>query len=185
MSIMSTELLIRWCAPTMARLKTGSIFSCRFDSRDHMAGDLRELNKKLGQKGLRILPLKYQDGRALLYLYRPGLLQRDLKAPAARRLLSECGYPCSDACACLARLISRLQAGNGFPHEIGLFLGYPPADVDGFMHRRDSYKLCGLWKVYDNVDQAVKQFEQYRRCTQILLRRYAQGCPLEELTIAG
>ena len=182
---MSTELLIRWCAPTMARLKTGSIFSCKSDTREQMTADLRELNKTLVQKGLRILPLRYQYGRALLYLYRPALLQRDLNDPAAGRLLSECGYPGSDASSCLARLISRLQADAGFPHEIGLFLGYPPADVDGFMHRRDSYKLCGLWKVYDNVDQAVKQFEQYRRCTQILLRRYEQGCPLEELTIAG
>ena len=182
---MSAELLIRWCAPTMARLKTGSIFTCKFDSRDQMTGDLRKLNQTLGQKGLRILPLKYQDGKALLYLYRPKLLERDLKAPAARRLLSECGYSGYSICTCLMQLISRLHENTGFPHEIGLFLGYPPADVDGFMHRRDSYKLCGLWKVYDNVEQAVKQFEQYRRCTQILLRRYAQGCPLEELTIAG
>ena len=84
---MSAELLIRWCAPTMARLKTGSIFTCKFDSRDQMTGDLRKLNQTLGQKGLRILPLKYQDGKALLYLYRPKLLERDLKAPAASRAL--------------------------------------------------------------------------------------------------
>ena len=46
--------------------------------------------------------------------------------------------------ACLARLIARLRTEAGFPHEVGLFLGYLPADADGFMRRKDECKLCGL-----------------------------------------
>ena len=181
---MSNEMLIRWCAPTMARLKTGSMFSCAYESREQINRELRRLNQRLRHKGLRILPLRWKDGKVLLYLYRPALLERDLRDPKTRQLLAECGYTCQDVNGCLARLIFRLRTNKDFPHEVGLFLGYPPADVDGFMHRKDSYKLCGLWKVYDDVEGAVRQFERCRHCTEVYLRRYAEGCPLEKLAVA-
>ena len=106
---MSIETLIRCCAPTMACLKTGNMFNCTFGSRSQMTGELRRLNQRLGRKGLRILPLRWRDGKALLYLYRPGMLERDLRDPLARRLLTECGYSPENTSACLARLITRLR----------------------------------------------------------------------------
>ena len=81
--------------------------------------------------------------------------------------------------------MERLRENEEFPHEIGLFLGYPPADVDGFMHRKEHFKLCGMWKVYDDVDGAVRQFVRCRHCTEVYLRRYAQGCPLDTLFVAS
>ena len=180
---MSDEMLIRCCAPTMACLKTGSMFNCAFESGKQMTDELRSLNQRLRWNGLRILPLRRQGERVLLYMYRPELLKRDLNHPLARRLLSECGYTCFEVGGCLAQLRTRLKTNDEFPHEVGLFLGYPPADVDGFMHRRDSYKLCGLWKVYDDVESASRQFDRCRRCTKAYLCRYAQGWPLEKLTV--
>ena len=182
---MPNEILVRCCAPTMACLKTGNMFTCAFDSRSQMTEDLRHLNRRLGRKGLRILPLRWREGKALLYLYRPKLLERDLSDPLAGKLLSECGYASEDPRACLARLISRLRAGEDFPHEIGLFLGYPPADVDGFMHRKEEFKLCGLWKVYDDVEGAVRQFARCRHCTEVYLDCLSRGFTLDRLAVAG
>ena len=181
---MSDEMMIRCCAPTMASLKTGNMFACPFDTHAQMTDDLRRLNQRLGHKGLRILPLRWQDGKALLYLYRPRMLERDLRHPLARRLLSECGYTCTDAGACLARLISRVRAGKDFPHEVGLFLGYPPADVEGFMYRKDSYKLCGIWKVYDDTENALRQFARCRHCTKVYLDCLSRGFTLDRLAVA-
>ena len=62
---MSDEILIRCCAPTMARLKTGNMFTCAFENRSQMTDDLRRLNQCLGRKGLRTLPLRWRDGEAL------------------------------------------------------------------------------------------------------------------------
>ena len=182
---MSNETLIRCCAPTMARLKTGNMFSCAFESREAMTAELRQLNMRLRRKGLRILPLRWRDGKALLYLYRPKLLERDLRDPLAQRLLAECGYARESVSACLARLMSRLRSGDDFPHEVGLFLGYPPADVDGFMHRKNECKLCGLWKVYDDVEGAIRQFERCRHCTEVYLNCLSRGFSLERLAVAG
>ena len=119
-----------------------------------------------------------------MYLYRPKLLERELKSPLARDLLSECGYQNGDANRCLAQLMTRLRQAENFPHEVGLFLGYPPADVDGFMHRKAHYKACGLWKVYDDVEGSVRKFERCRRCTEVYLRCYAKGVTLDRLAVA-
>lgn len=179
------ESLIRCCAPTMACLKTGNMFVCGFECQEQMTCELRELNLRLGEKGLRILPLRWTGGKVLLYMYRPKLLERDLQNALSQKILAECGYTSSKGSRCLAELMARLRTGSDFPHEIGLFLGYPPADVDGFMHRKDEYKYCGLWKVYDDVDSALRQFERCRRCTEAYLRCYAQGTSLEKLAVAG
>ena len=180
---MSNETLIRCCAPTMACLKTGNMFSCAFDSRKQMTKELRQLNQRLSHKGLRILPLRWRDGKALLYLNRPKLLEHDLRDPLSRKLLAECGYTGEGASICLARLISRLRTEEDFPHEVGLFLGYPPADVDGFMHRKDSFKLCGLWKVYDDVESSLRQFARCRHCTKVYLDCLSRGFTLDRLAV--
>ena len=182
---MSNEMLIRCCAPTMARLKTGNMFNCPFASREEMTACLRKLNQTLGRKGLRVIPLKWSDGRALIYLYRPQMLEKDLRNDLASQLLSECGYTCGNPNACIARLITRINGCRDFPHEVGLFLGYPPADVDGFMHRKEACKLSGIWKVYDDVDGAERQFAKCRRCTEVYLRRYRQGYPLDKLAVTA
>ena len=181
---MSEEMVIRCCAPTMACLKTGNMFNCAFENREQMTDDLRRLNRCLGRKGLRILPLRWRDGKALLYLYRPKMLERDLGDPLARRLLSESGYSSENMSACLARLITRLRTEADFPHEVGLFLGYPPADVDGFMHRQEECKLCGIRKVYDDVESVLRQFARYRHCTEVYLNCLSRGFSLDRLAVA-
>ena len=113
------------------------------------------------------------------------MLERDLKNTLAEMLLCECGYVCGGANLCLAQLIERLRASSDFPHEIGLFLGYPPEDVEGFMHNRKACKLCGIWKVYSNVDAAKRQFSRCRRCTEVYLKRYKEGDSIEKLAVAG
>lgn len=89
--------------------------------------------------------------------------------PTARRriILRECGYgKCSRAESCLSCLIGRLRNNADFPHEVGLFLGYPPEDVRGFIENQASgFKLIGCWKVYGDVDAARKKFESFESCT--------------------
>lgn len=182
---MLSEDIVRYCAPTMACIKTGSMFNCLYQSRQEMIGKLRILNRMLRTRGMRIVPLRWKDGRVLIYLYRPEMLAEDLMAPAALQLLCECGYSCGNPERCIVQLMARLRENGEFPHEIGLFLGYPPADVDGFMHRKDEWKICGLWKVYDDVESATKQFMRCRRCTQEYMRRFEGGCSLSSLAVAG
>ena len=123
---MSDEMVIRCCAPTLAAIKTGSLFNCAFASRGEMTASLRAINNCLLCKGVRAIPLRYRDGRALVYLFRPDMLERDLRDPVAAGILKETGYPDENISCRISWLIRRLEESDTFPHEIGLFLGYPP-----------------------------------------------------------
>lgn len=182
---MSEELVVRCCAPTLASLKTGNMFSCRCDSREELYACIRDLNRRLKQKGLRVLPLRCRDGMALVYVYRPGKLHRDLAHATAQKLLCDRGYPCGNAAQCVACLQKRLEVQEEFPHEIGLFLGYPPEDVDGFIHRKGEAKCTGCWKVYGDVDKAEKTFARFKKCTDVYVRHWHNGSDLEKLTVSA
>lgn len=178
--------MVRHGAPTLAGLKTGSLFRCPFAGERAMQDCVRHWNRRLTPKGLRLLPLRWQDGRALLYLYRPARLARDLQCPEARALLAPRGYCCDDPTRCVGRLMQRLRQAEEFPHEIGLFLSYPPEDVRGFIQSPAcGYKCVGCWKVYGDPRAAQRTFGQYRRCTACYQAQLARGTALERLAVAG
>ena len=58
-----------------------------------------------------------------------------------------------------------LQDAKMFPHEIGLFLGYPPEDVlQYYLKQGKGYLFSGYWKVYTNPEKAIKTFKLYDEC---------------------
>ena len=181
---MSEDLLIRHCSPTLAGIKTGNLFSCACPSRKDLTRDLCRLNKKLVPRGIRILPLRVRKGRALIYAYRPNALESDLTDHRARALLLKYGYVPENPNGCVVHLIHRLRSEGEFPHEIGLFLSYPPEDVKGFLEHRPC-KCVGCWKVYENEEAAKKTFAKYKACTRVYCRQLASGIDIERLTVAG
>lgn len=182
---MSEEDIIRFCAPTLAGLKTGSVFACRFAGIEELRTEIRSLNRRFAGKGMRILPLSFKNNRALLYFFRPGLLKQSLDDVNVCRILSQRGYNCGSPDRCIARLMEQLRTSKEFPHEIGLFLGYPPEDVQGFIeHRMTGCKCTGCWKVYGNLDKAEQIFASYKQCTDCYLRNWRLGKTLEFLTVS-
>ena len=107
---MSEEQVVRNCAPTLAGLKTGNLFACPYESREDLLDFLRSLNRRLGKKGVRAVPLRIRQDKALIYLYRPARLEEDLSRASCEALLSEFGYkPVPDE----AR--PETEAAGGFP----------------------------------------------------------------------
>ena len=106
---MSEEILIRQGAPTLAGIKTGSLFPCPCENREALLADIRRLNWWLSPKGSCLLPLRFLAGRVLLYQYRPAALRRDLLDAQASELLRQAGYGddscalCGAACTALPR----------------------------------------------------------------------------------
>jgi hypothetical protein len=181
----SEELLIRFCSPTLAGLKTGSLVSAPLGSREDTVRDVRRFNQALIPKGLRILPLRYTTARALIYLFRPTQLQRDLTGSEAAKLLAEAGYRNTRLEGCVMELIRRMNTGREFPHEVGLFLGYPPEDVRGFIENQAcNFKCVGYWKVYGDECAARKRFAQYERCTKAYCRQWEHGKTVAQLAVS-
>ena len=182
---MSEEIIVQYGSPTLAGIKTGNLFTCPFKDRGQTMRELRRLNRELVPKGLRVLPLRYSDKRVLVYLYRPDRLEKDLSAAEAADLLEQAGYKFGNANQCVVELIHRLNNLDGeFPHEIGLFLGYPPSDVKSFMaSSREGVKCTGCWKAYSNPEEAERIFEKYRKCTRVYRQEMKKGRSLESLAV--
>lgn len=181
---MSEQLIVRHCSPTLAGIKTGNIFSSEYKDQTEVGEYLRRINMLLKHKGLRAIPLRFSKERVLIYVYRPELLAHDLNNDKAYEMLKKLGYDSSSTDMCVIKLLKRINDSDNFPHEIGFFLGYPPEDVCGFIESRPgSCKYTGLWKVYGDVDSALRIFEKYKKCTDIYTKQWESGSSLEKLTV--
>lgn len=181
---MSEDLLIDQCSPTMAGIKTGSLFSCYADDKKTLNADIRRFNARLVPKGLRLVPMKFENNRALVYMYRPSKLENDLNDPTAHSILSGLDYSSSGADSKVAILRKKINTSESFPHEIGLFLGYPPTDVDGFIKKGPhKAKLTGVWKVYTNEDSAKKKFALYKKCAGVYKTAYKKHRSFDRLIV--
>lgn len=181
--------LIEHASPTLVGLKPASLFRVSPASGADFARQFLYCRTQLAALGLELLVLKGCRKRNfyLLYLYRPGELAALLEQPDHRAFLLEMGYaPWRGVRDCLRQLAARICLEQDFPHEIGVFLGYPLEDVTGFIrHKGRNYTFCGCWKCYGDPGQARLRFERYRRCTELFRRRYAQGVPIARLVVAA
>ena len=182
---MPEQVLIDHCSPTLAGLKTGSMFPVKVEPGQDIRDELRQLNRQLRDKGLCVVMLRRTDKDALVYIYRPDHLERDLGSPEARRILESKGYCCGSTGNCLVQLIRHMEEDAEFPHEVGLFLGYPPEDVRSFMEdSRRGVKCTGCWKAYGNEEEAEKTFSKFRKCTALYRRELSRGKCLAQLAVS-
>ncbi|MBR2572316.1 MAG: DUF3793 family protein [Clostridia bacterium] len=181
---MLERAIIDHASPTLARLKLGSLFNFRIE--EGFFSEYASLRDQLRGKGVTLSILKANQGKALIYVYRAAELEKTLRDREVQRLLKNYGYGRFDAQGALEALRARLNAADLFPHEIGIFLGYPLEDVLGFIENGGRNCLsCGCWKVYSNECEALKAFERYEKCKAVYRRLFASGCPLSRLTVAA
>ncbi len=181
---MPDNIIVENCSPTLAGLKTGNIFTIDRSLIKDINEELRELNQLFTGKGLRAIPLKITDKNVMIYLYRPDKLRADLSSREAREILIQKGYSCNSIENDIVHLIQQIHCSGSFPHEIGLFLGYPPVDVKGFMQdTRKGVKCVGYWKVYGDKEKAEKTFSCYRKCTEVYKKCLSGGRCLSQMIV--
>ena len=181
---MSDAFLVEHCAPTFAGLKTGNLFRISYADIEAFREELRELNGILKKKGLRAVPVRMTAEFALVYLYRPDFLKRDLGSEEATRRLKSLGYEPQSVNRSVAFLARMMREKEAFPHEVGLFLGYPPEDVLSFMKSsREGVKCVGCWKVYGDEARARAAFWRFQRCREVFEENVQRGRKLEALIV--
>ena len=140
----------------------------------------------LYSSGIRFFVLKEDEKSALVYVYRAGALGKILEDARVRSFLKKCGYTDFSAEAVLKKLKERFSHGGDFPHEIGVFLGYPLGDVIGFIQNSGKNCKCtGCWKVYCDECSAKKTFDKFKKCTEVYTRLWSQGRTVLQLTVAA
>ena len=184
---MLDKYLIEHCAPTLACLKTANLFCVAESIEFDLENQLKVWNKLLEQKGLFLMQLRRQDNRSLIYICRSSSLLEDLQKPGVKTFLAEQGYENTDIHGALKTLKEKMEKDGTFPHEIGIFLGYPLGDVIGFIQNKGKNSICtGFWKVYCDEWEAIKCFTRFRKCREIYKRLWSQGKrSVMQLTVAA
>jgi hypothetical protein len=109
--------------------------------------------------GLSALILREGTAGHLVLLYRRKLLARKLRAGPGVRYLDSLNYPAGSGLEGYLSFLKKRFAEPGFPHEVGIFLGYPLEDVISFSAGKPSPYACrGYWKVYHRPEKAERTF---------------------------
>ncbi|MCD8195853.1 MAG: DUF3793 family protein [Lachnospiraceae bacterium] len=164
------ETIVKQCAPVLADVKPSNLLILAREEQDGFEeGELPE--------GIEALVLSCGERKTTWFLYRRDRLEAELVWPQTRAFLNSCDYRTGEEGldAMLLRLRGRYAAykdgAAAFPHEMGIFLGYPLRDVKGFIeHSGKDYLCSGYWKVYGNVRKAKRTFQTYRTVRDALLR---------------
>ena len=155
------------CAPVITGIKNANLLMV--SSEDEVK--VREILKKSGITYYRLLRL---EGRTTFLLFHRFKLATYLQEDDVIRILQAHGYVDLSIDGILCHFQERFQTHMlgqaGFPHEMGLLLGYPVEDVEGFIYHKGQNALySGYWKVYRDVLAKKHIFEEYENAKEILV----------------
>lgn len=167
------QKLAYYSAPVLLGIKPSNLMS--IVNNDEIDFDI--FNNILSKKGIKIKTVCHCKNRKLLLVYNEKMLNILLSENNRKNLLGKFGYdmnlPLENI---LENLAERISESDDFPHEIGVFLGYPIEDVIGFIENKgENFKFCGYWKVYGDEDKAKQTFENYNKCRKFLCNKLNQG----------
>lgn len=180
------QCLINHCSPVLAGLKSANMMSFSVINPAEFVQMFAQYRRLFREKGVSLTMLRYTEQNALIYVYRVQKLQQDWQKPGVAEFFQNEGYASIDVKECIFQLRKRIRSQEDFPHEIGLFLGYPLHDVIGFIENAGRNCHCvGCWKVYAGVCDAQKQFAKFNKCKEVYKKLFSDGRPIMRLTVAA
>ncbi|OPY57797.1 MAG: hypothetical protein A4E55_01377 [Pelotomaculum sp. PtaU1.Bin035] len=157
-----TSVIAFQAAPTVKGKKPSSLMAFN----NSRGKDYPALWKRYGQEICRELELQYfelkeGDGNVLVLFYRKAMLERYVSNKLSLQFLKSVGY--GEAITLEQKLqVLKQRFIELCPHEVGIFLGIPIGDVEGFIrHKGKGCLMCRYWKVYSNPRRAELFFKDY------------------------
>jgi hypothetical protein len=178
--IEETELqLALQCAPLIAGLKLANLLNI------HPNG-FSTVKALVEDSDISWHILFQTEEKMLLLLYHSESLKAYLSYDKVEQFFMDAGYHSIELSEILLELCMRYQRymvkKDGFPHEMGLLLGYPLEDVTGFIENRGEHFLCsGYWKVYENRDRKLRMFESFENARESILKLLSCGISMMEI----
>ena len=174
--------VVTQCAPVLKGVKISNLITMK-------PGGWRKIRAYLKKSRIICIPLYADAEKEVLFLYRYEQLERHLKNREVREFLRSCGYESFEVASVLVRLRRRYRLYAGiskeFPHELGVLLGYPVGDVQGFIDNRGENSLTSrYWKVYQNPKEAEKIFDLYDRVKEQALKEIMCGRTLSHVAVS-
>lgn len=168
-------------APAIAGIKPANLFSCPAKLLPQADEVLAHYAREFCDSSTRFKLLCRCREHILILVYDSKLLDELFQKPVTKNYLARYGYDKDiSASGFLNKLAQKIAAEESFPHEIGIVLGYPPEDIEGFKrYKGHNFKCCGYWKVYGNAERAQKLFDAYTLCREKLMQALQTGATLK------
>lgn len=178
LSLVETKMVLQ-CAPVLTGIKISNLLIVA--TKDEEA--VRTILRKSGIIHYRLLR---QEGKTTFLLFYKTKVSAYLQDPDVQRILKANGYRDLSLGGIFRTFQYRYQAcidqGEGFPHEMGLLLGYPVEDVEGFIeHKGHGFLYSGYWKVYGHVEEKKALFEKYEVAKETLIQLLAEGVDIRQI----
>lgn len=176
-------LLLYHSAPTLYKKKTASLFSLSSAEELSLPSIKDTYSRLVNPLDLKIVILCGCENHALVYVYNEKLLADILNTPSTLEFLKQYGYEnCKNTDDYIDFLKMRVGNSDVFPHEIGIFLGYPLYDVQKFITTGGkNFLYSGDWKVYHDKDGAIKKFNSYKKCRHDVCQKLNSGLTADEI----
>lgn len=177
------DYLLNYCSPSLAGVKVANLINIKADRLDDFDNQLATWRKNLKPFGIFLELLRSTPTSRLIYVYRKSDLEALLSRKDIREFLESQGYKSFSVPYILSKVKYGLKnCKDSFPHEIGIFLGYPLADVVGYINNKGQGPIkTGLWRVYENPEEADRLFKSYQACKSHFLRLHNDGYSVLEI----
>lgn len=161
------------CAPVITGIKISNLLIVSGRDEERVSAILKGT-------GIQHYCLRRQEKNSTYLLFRASELVTYLYEEKVRNVLVQVGYNDLTLLGILSlfqnRYASYMENRKGFPHEMGLLLGYPIEDVQGFIKNKGkNYLYAGYWKVYKDVEEKKLLFDAYESAKEGLLLLVANG----------
>ena len=170
------------CAPVLAGVKPSNMLVLE---NKH----IRDVVRVLEGTGLSWRCLYAGEEKNIWLLYRKEAMEETVLGKEQMLFLREWGYEEDTLERMLMKFSQRFRQYRKdknlpFPHEMGVFLGYPMADVKGFIkYEGKNYLYCGYWKVYENVEERKELFRTYEEIRKVFVEEARKGKILWQITM--
>ncbi len=172
------ELLVIHASPTLANMKPASLVCL-----NELEGKVCSISE-LEARGLSFFSIVNRKGCRLVLVYRKEKLEMALQNVLSQEILRHFGY--SGTLKEMLEHLSTRFLSEQCPHEVGIFLGYPPEDVQAFIQNNGKNAVSSdFWKIYFNVEQAEITLRKWKKCRKKYIECFLGGTDITRLCVTA
>lgn len=172
------KMLLFYLAPVLKKVKPAELVILKKSC--FLSGWQEQKDLLTDEMQLSYQELTQTEDSIYILFYDEKLLGEFLLNKSCQNILHNNGYKAKRCLPELLEQLSKRVSKNLCPHEIGLFLGYPPYDVQAFIKfKGKNYCLCRHWKAYHNLDKALLKFEEIDNARQYVAVLLNKGLPFQ------
>ncbi|MBO5371177.1 MAG: DUF3793 family protein [Lachnospiraceae bacterium] len=167
------------CAPLIAGLKPSNLLIISKSS-------LYQVRQILKNSGISYSVLLVTGQKITILLYNRKELEAYLAKSEVLTLFESMGYlrfSLEEILPVFQKRYQKYMEDNcHFPHEMGLLLGYPVEDVEGFIKNEGKNSLhIGYWKVYGNLAEKLQLFRKFELAKETLIQLVSNGVSMTDI----